>query len=273
MKHKIFFTLVFTIVLTMFIFPSFTTAQDFVGTYRIDIPASVRSNVDKQNIGNQTVRRTDSISMTGGAKGAGTLEIKADGTYAIRGHIGYGDLKTGKWIVIKEGKFSDRGGIELLETKSKDYGERSWFIIINDEGEVEAWEPPYLKTTTLLLTKISGKPVASSKTEPPINKVTDSADGKSSEQKSASVDQHQSAEKTSSKVRRWTVAEFRKSFEGKTPEEVEAVLGKPAEVSYKTWTYGGLQIIDENDKNAVRTKAYISFTEVKGGTVWHMSFF
>lgn len=276
MKQTSFFSTVLLAAFVVFVFPCFVAAQDFVGTYRIDIPGSASMNTTRERVDSQTVQRTDTTTIGKGARGAGVLEIKADGTYALRDFIGYGKLKTGKWIANDEGKFSDKGGIELLEVKSADYGEddRSWFVFINDDGEVEAREAPYTYYNRLRLTKTAGKSITTKKTKSLAGDKSTSENEKDSKaQQKGSLLEKKSVKTPSGKARRWTVAEFRQYFEGKTPEEVEAVLGKPAEIDYKKWIYVGLQIVDENDNNAVRTKAYISFTEVKGGTVWHMTFF
>jgi hypothetical protein len=277
MKQTNFFTTVILAVLAIFILPGLVSAQDFVGIYRIDIPGKASSNTTRERVDNQTVLRTDTITVGKGTSGTGTLEIKSDGTYALHDFIGYDKLKTGKWIINDEGSFSDKGGIELLEVKSANYGadQRSWYIFLNDDGEIEAREAPYTTYNSLRLTKIGGKKIVKdgkTKSKTKNNSHSDSEETDSQEQ-NVSSGEKKTSNFPSGKTRRWTVAEFRQYFEGKTQEEVEVALGKAESVDYKTWTYSGLQVVDPEAKNAVLTKAYLRFTEVKGGTVWHMTFF
>ncbi len=200
-------------------------AAQFVGTYRIDIPGKTSTNTTRERIDSRSVLRTDTTTIGRGASGAGTLEVRSDGTYAIRDHIGYGKLKAGKWIFNDEGPFSDKGGIELLEVKSSEYGkdQTSWYIFINNDGEVEAREPPYTTYNSLRLTKTGGGAVGRPQ--------TGRANAPSTNR--ASLPAKTAPSPKAEKKRELTQDEIYKLqrdivsyFTGKTQSQIEAVLGK-----------------------------------------------
>jgi hypothetical protein len=265
---------VLLVILSFFTFSGFTAAQDLVGIYRIDIPGSASLSTTREKIDGQTVQRTDTTTIGKGSQGAGTLEIKADGTYIIRDFLGYGKARSGRWVENRKGKFSDKGGVELLEAKSADYApdQRSWYVFVNDDGQIEAREAPYTYYNKLRLTRSGGKSLTDNKLKSPV-KNSPSRDNDKVDGQSVSRITVRSANIPPGKSRQWTVKEFQQFFEGKTREEVENSLGKPDSTSYKTWIFTGLKIVDLDDKDAVRTKAYISFTELTGGNVWHITFF
>lgn len=188
--------------------------NEFVGTYRIDIPGKVSTTTTRERIDSRTVQRTDSTTIGKGVQGAGRVEIKADGTYAIHDHIGYGKLKAGRWIVNSKGPFSDKGGIKLLEVKSADYGEdqRAWYVFVNSDGELEAREPPYTTYNSLRLTKTSGAKVTG-----PVKTNTPAA-----AKPPVIAKKHELSQAEIYKLQ----DEIRAFFMGKTLSQIEAVLGK-----------------------------------------------
>jgi hypothetical protein len=136
-------------------------AGSFTGAYRIDMPGKYSDNTTRERIDSRTVLRTDSSTMGSSVRGMGTLEIKANGTFVLHDLLGYGKLRTGRWMANEEGPFSDRGGLKLLDVRPPDQkiSERQWYVFINDNGEVEARESPFTTYNSYRLTKTSGAPL------------------------------------------------------------------------------------------------------------------
>jgi hypothetical protein len=191
-------------------------------------------------VDSDTVRKTDSVTVAAGSKGAGTLEINPDGTYRLtywyHETVYKEAVTTGKWRKVAEGElFADKNAIELLDVlpnKERSSGDRKWFVWRNEDGSFEGRIPPHDFTGKIGLKK---RGAASSKT---VAKTAKPATPAPSAKTNDSLKDQPSAD--AAKPRTWTPDEVRRELGGKTKEQVFALLGEPVRAAYGTYYFNGV---------------------------------
>lgn len=220
-------------------------------TFRIDLPAhaSIATSVTPAGDGQQT--RETRYSTGASARGAGKLELMADGSYRISGYLGLPPVRTGRWRANQSADFGHWGGLELVDVRGEGYSERNWYIYRNERGEVVGREPPYTGYNDLRLTSLSGGDgcVAGAGAPPAAPAVA---------QASAPVGTA-AAPAAQTGVGEWGYEALKTALLGKSPDEVRALIGEPSEVSMTTWVYTNLTIRDAMGN--IGRRAHVQFQE------------
>ena len=225
-------------------------ANEFVGTWRVDLGATVGMNDSYSRIDDTTVLKTTTTTIGRGARDMGSLQINADGTYALR----YWEYEliyrtpviAGTWRpVAADDPFAAMGAIELLGAKpDPNYAEkdRKWYVFRKEDGSVEARYPPYDGFAKIRLSKGGKSPAARPVPPAPVQAVPAPAAPapvtSAANAPAAAVPLVQAA-----KPRTSTPDQVRQALTGKTVAEVQALLGQPAKVAYGTYYFNGVDAV------------------------------
>jgi hypothetical protein len=257
----------FLIGLAFFVLAQSAAAQDtdaFVGKWTVEDKASAWMGTTTERVDSTTIRRTDTISAAGGTENAGILEISADGTYRLtywyHKTVYNQAVTTGKWRVVADGKpFSDKNAIELLDAlpnADRSEQDRKWFVWQNEDGTIEGRIPPHDFTGKIELKKGGS---GSSKSQK--NQKTNAA------QKTAKPIPAEDSQDKPEKAKTWTPDAVRNALNGKTKQEVFALLGEPVKAAYGTYSFNGVEKIFPPCTNGCNWKSFAIRFDGAGETV------
>jgi hypothetical protein len=237
----------------------------FVGNWNVDLGATASINTTTRQVNPTTIERTNTMTVGKGAKGMGSLQINADGTY----RLDYSEYEliyktgflTGEWREVpKDRIFGSLKTIELLNVvpdASRSEEMRKWYVIQKNDGSIEARYPPHDGYAKIKLSK-GGKSSKTAQSSQNQNSKT-TADKQTPPTKSTTA-----SEETS---RTWTPDQIRRHLAGKTKEEVFQILGTPAKESYGNFYFNNVDKVFPPCSNGCNYKSFVIQFGGAGGTV------